>query len=412
MREQRACPCARGQSSAKESTACPQLHPCGLITSALVACGATAGCAGGGSGTVVSGDRALTADPATIGSVAEHVRKRPLRAHERRRPGRRPDRHLRRSPTGSRRRARRWPRRAPSPTSPGRRRSRCTAGTETQFLVRGSSGLAAGRGADHRARPATSEAWSSSLPRPLEQRRRALSEVTEIEVMFFDGITCDEFVPTHPPEPTRPRTTSLPTSGDSAPFDVVRTDQTSAIVGRAARRGEQGHRRRMRRPARFEPAPGRASSRSRSRSTTRSPIRWGASRSPPRFAFSPPLAAAAVVAAPWRDLADCPLDPAQLWLDCTIDALSPATADDPLDCVPASAPGGEGALGDAAGRSPGGPHRRRRRASRPPVAVPATPGGAVSLDAIVLGLYGSPLPARGDGAARRSRTTPRTSWTA
>src|SRR5205823_9595059 len=65
------------------------------------------------------------------------------------------------------------------------------------------------------------------------------------------------------------------------------------------------------------------------------------------FAFSPPLAAAAPLAAPWRDLADCPLDPAQLWLDCTIDALSGTSADDPLDCVPAASPGGEGPLGDA-----------------------------------------------------------------
>ncbi len=64
------------------------------------------------------------------------------------------------------------------------------------------------------------------------------------------------------------------------------------------------------------------------------------------FFFSPTFPGAADLAAPWRDLSDCPLDPAQMWLDCTIDALS-TSADDPLDCVPAPAPLSEGALGDA-----------------------------------------------------------------
>ena len=63
------------------------------------------------------------------------------------------------------------------------------------------------------------------------------------------------------------------------------------------------------------------------------------------FRFEPPLAAAAVVAAPWRDLSDCPLDPAELLLDCTIDALSPPTPGDPHDCKPNTA--GEGLVGDA-----------------------------------------------------------------
>lgn len=47
------------------------------------------------------------------------------------------------------------------------------------------------------------------------------------------------------------------------------------------------------------------------------------------------------LAAPWKDLSDCPLDPGQLWLDCAIDALG-SPAGDPLDCVPAAT--GEGDL--------------------------------------------------------------------
>ena len=48
------------------------------------------------------------------------------------------------------------------------------------------------------------------------------------------------------------------------------------------------------------------------------------------------------VAAPWRDLGDCPLDPAQVWLDCTVDSLGAPPGDEP-DCVPSP---GEGELAD------------------------------------------------------------------
>jgi hypothetical protein len=107
--------------------------------------------------------------------------------------------------------------------------------------------------------------------------------------------------------------------------------------------------------------------------------------------FSPPLAAAAALAAPWQDLADCPLDPAQLWLDCTTDALSGSTADDPLDCVPATAAGAEGPLGDALAAG------RGLLLADPAPGTPACRGGKdgsgrISLDAVTLGLFGSPLP--------------------
>ena len=108
--------------------------------------------------------------------------------------------------------------------------------------------------------------------------------------------------------------------------------------------------------------------------------------------FAPPLAAAAPLAAAWANLSDCPLDPAELWIDCTVDALSPATAADPLDCVPSTAPGGEGALGDTIAALRGAPLfdgtgaptgcRSARDAA-----------GNEGLDALALGLFGSPAPA-------------------
>ncbi len=87
------------------------------------------------------------------------------------------------------------------------------------------------------------------------------------------------------------------------------------------------------------------------------------------------------VAAPWIDLADCPLDPASLLLDCTIDALGGGGPADPLDCLPSS----EGPLGDrlAARRgksSAGGCHAATDALDQP------------SLDAVAAALF----PARGD----------------
>jgi hypothetical protein len=108
--------------------------------------------------------------------------------------------------------------------------------------------------------------------------------------------------------------------------------------------------------------------------------------------IAPPLAAAEGIAAIWRDLTDCPLDPAQRWLDCTVDALGPTSDADPLDCVPATTPGGDGALGDAVAALRGtfltGPDGKPTacRGSKSPL-------GAVSADAAIAGLFGSPRPA-------------------
>ena len=55
---------------------------------------------------------------------------------------------------------------------------------------------------------------------------------------------------------------------------------------------------------------------------------------------------AARIAGPWRDLTDCPLDPAQIWLDCTIDSLGASAAQLPIDCVPPTSTGDSSALAD------------------------------------------------------------------
>ena len=88
------------------------------------------------------------------------------------------------------------------------------------------------------------------------------------------------------------------------------------------------------------------------------------------------------VAAPWQDLVACPLDPSQLWLDCTIDALGSPPGDS-LDCVPAAS---EGALGDAI---------MARRGAVPAGSLcrsPTLAAGGPSLDAELASLFPTPAP--------------------
>ena len=47
--------------------------------------------------------------------------------------------------------------------------------------------------------------------------------------------------------------------------------------------------------------------------------------------------AATALAETWGEIVACGTDPGRLWLDCTVDALGPETAEDPLDCAPSAA---------------------------------------------------------------------------
>jgi hypothetical protein len=219
---------------------------------------------------------------------------------------------------------------------------------------------------------------------------RNRTRASNVDVTFLDRGVCRDIVPTSPPIPVRQRV-PLPMDGGEAVFDTVQIDQSSAIV--AVAKGSHGD------PVAAGcvdvPGPGvvggdKVTVAVRLDDVVPDPIGTFALVTVAELA--PPPAAAVALAATWRDLADCPLDPAQLWLDCTIDALSPVTASDPLDCVPSPGPGAETALGDAL--------IARRGAFITDLAGSASAcrgardgNGAVSLDAVVLGLYGSPLPA-------------------
>ena len=346
-----------------------------------------AGCAGGGTGTGMSGDRVLVAEPATLGlspGASGSVRfvltsgGVPIAGQ---------------SVTfaiGDAVKAQGATLAASAAVTDvsGAAAVTVRAGLEANFSVRG----AAGNAHDEVFINVAAGAFGSVVALPfLAPTSSAATRASVFEVLFFDGMSCREMVPARPPDAKPQRSRRLPVGEAPFRFDNVGTDQGGALVGRATD------------SLNVVVAVGCVDLSGSSLlaggvvevalpldDAVPDPV--GSFAVTSNFLFSPPLAAAAALAAPWRDLADCPLDPVQLWLDCTMDALSPATADDPLDCVPALAPGGEGTLGDALGARrgafivDGGGEATACRG-------PRDPGGAVSLDAVLLGLFGSPLPA-------------------
>ncbi|HVY38683.1 MAG TPA: hypothetical protein VHM31_12130 [Polyangia bacterium] len=217
----------------------------------------------------------------------------------------------------------------------------------------------------------------------------APQQTSSIRVLFYDGKTCAEIDPDNPPVPFRDPV-PLAVGDSTVSIPAVSTGSTSAVFVEALGPG----------PTILAVgcvdvlgttvlASGTVEVGVPLVDAVPDPVGTFAVTS--TLTFAPPLAAAGVLAARWSDLSDCPLDPAQLWLDCTVDALS-TSAGDPLDCVPATATGGEGALGDAiaAGR---GAWLTDGTGATLACRGPRAPGGSVSLDAAVQGLFGSPTPA-------------------
>jgi hypothetical protein len=251
---------------------------------------------------------------------------------------------------------------------------RVTAGLATAFLVRAASAnatanvlvvvVAAGQ--------AGSVAVAPFFPLPAGAHAAGLAAT--VEILFFDNRSCADLDVRNPPMPVR--TPVSMKAGTVAAFDFLATNTTFAIVGRA--RDNHGGIRALGcvdLAGRALVPGGTVQIALPLLDAGPDPIGTYDATSP--LPIAPPLATAATIGAAWRDLTDCPLDPAQLWLDSTIDALGAA---------------GEGALGDALTGLRGTPLPGPDGAPSACRSSKAA-GGATSLDAALQGMFGSPLPA-------------------
>ncbi len=264
--------------------------------------------------------------------------------------------------------------------------ARVTAGLFTVFRVRATS---AGQTGDVVVVVAAGVVGTVDVAPFFSTPSAAAAVARSVEVLFFDNDACRALSLRAPPQPAR-MTLSVSAGGGVARYQFVSTSAASAVLGRALDgNGVVQALGCIDLPGSSLVAGGVVQA--ALPLVDCGPDPTGSYAATTALAIAPPLAAAATIAATWRDLTDCPLDPAQLWLDCTIDALGPATASDPLDCVPGTAPGADGAIGDALGALRGAPVAGPDGA---PTACRGakTSGDDESIDAVVAGMFGSPVP--------------------
>ena len=210
------------------------------------------------------------------------------------------------------------------------------AGLTTQFILRGRTGTA--DAADVFVNVAKGDPASIAAVPTLVQGSTWAGQVAEVQVSAYDGLRCAQLSLTQPPHSVRMAQTVM--LDQPADFGAVDSGTMTAVLA-------QGHGTNGRLlVAGCTDVPG-----SIVRSDT--PVRiWVLLRDLVPTARGEFLLTSMFslmkrplvqqVAAPWRDLGDCPLDPAQVWLDCTVDSLGAPPGDEP-DCVPSP---GEGELAD------------------------------------------------------------------
>ena len=169
--------------------------------------------------------------------------------------------------------------------------------------------------------------------------------VTTTRLSFYDNTTCSVLdLNNLNAAPNRPRPPHVPIAiGSSLEFSGVASQGNSAVVGLAMDSGN------IVRIGGCVDVPGPSLLESEPIQATLFmdhlfPVPLGSYQAVSSFEFASPLSATVEIQSAWQQWARCPLDPARLWLDCTIDALASDPATDPNDCIPV--PGAEGTLGD------------------------------------------------------------------
>jgi hypothetical protein len=222
-----------------------------------------------------------------------------------------------------------------------------------------------------------------------------------INLRFFDNRRCADLDFFHPPTPPGKRDMVLPASGEKVTFKYVTTTKPAAVLGRASDgRGTLIALGCIDLPESTVLPDGVVEVALPLRDAV--PNRRDASRSRRRSRFSRRCRRRRRSARPGATSATARWIRPSSCSDCIIDALSPETAADPLDCTPNTAAGGEGPLGDPL-------MARRGTLIANGSGVTACRGGrdqkgAPSLDAVALGLFGdADAAAAGDAADDRQR---------
>lgn len=253
------------------------------------------------------------------------------------------------------------------------------------------------------AAPAITLVWVSTDPmRSVEVAPYLLgsasdraASMTRIDVLFFDSSSCAIAAPANTTVMSRPARTVAP--GEVTRFDLVSGTQRHAVLARA--RDDTG---RLVASGCLDlqgvVLPADATMRLWLPLADPAIAVAGSFAIESSFRLPDSTTVVRTVAAPWTDLSDCPLDPAQRWLDCTIDALG--DGGDPLDCDPGAS---EGTLAAALTALRGTP------AQNTSCRATTTAEGGPSLDADAAALFpsgtGRPallaaLPALGSEAAQ------------
>jgi hypothetical protein len=218
---------------------------------------------------------------------------------------------------------------------------------------------------------------------------QAASRAVGLRVLLYDDAECSSLSPAHPPTPTRPAVTLTSVPG-TAEFDFVGTSLVSAAIAQATdATGQVVANGCIDIPGSALLAGSIVQIALPLVDATPDPV--GSYTVTSTFAFSPRLAAAGQIGAAWGALGACPLDPAELWLDCATDALA-TSASDPLDCVPSAVAGGEGAVGTAVAAVRG---TALVDGTGTPTGCRSAhdAAGDESVDALLTGAFGSPTPA-------------------
>lgn len=181
------------------------------------------------------------------------------------------------------------------------------------------------------------------VPIPAPELVRAVS-VSRTQLFFFDQLDCSAIDLTNPASaPIRSRTLPDVVAGASCVVSGVSGRGAHAVVGLGLDASN------VARVAGCLDLPGSMLLENQTISATLLmdrllPVPTGTYAVSSDIPLPPPTAAPmARILSAWQEWSRCPMDPARLWLDCTIDSLVTNGTNDPNDCVPVE--GGEGVLG-------------------------------------------------------------------